>query len=63
MRRVWAAIIMLGALVVAGMAGVLSWFGGTNPPNAVIAAGAAFCGLTSFGFTVFEFLNGDRTRG
>jgi hypothetical protein len=63
MRGVWAAIIMLGALVVACVTGVLSWCGEANPPNAVIAAGTAFCGLTSFGFTVFEFLTGDRARG
>jgi hypothetical protein len=63
MRGVWAAIIMLSSLVVAGVAGVLSWFAGATPPNAVIAAGAAFCGLTSFGFMVFEFLAGDRARG
>ena len=63
MRVVWTAIIMLGALILACVAGVLSWFGGANPPNAVIAAGAAFGGLTSFGFTVFDFLTGDRAGG
>lgn len=62
MRSVWAAIIMVGAMVVGCLVGGLSWLGGTNPPNAVIAAGTCFCGLTSFGLTVFEFLTGERAR-
>lgn len=58
MRRAWAAIVMLAALVVGCLVGVLSWLDGANPLNAVIAAGAFYCGLASFGFTAFEFLTG-----
>ncbi|GAB3864501.1 hypothetical protein GCM10029963_75010 [Micromonospora andamanensis] len=63
MRSVWTAVIMLGALVVGCLVGLLTWLGGANPPNAILTAGASFCGLTSFGFTVFEFLTRDRARG
>jgi hypothetical protein len=53
-------VIMLGATIVSCVAGVLSWLGGSNAPNALIAVGTAFCGLTSFGFTIFDFLTCDR---
>ncbi|MFY1694873.1 hypothetical protein [Solwaraspora sp. WMMA2101] len=63
MRSMWAAIIMLGALVAGCLVGILSWLGGANPPNAILAAGASFYSLTSFGFTVFEFLTRDPASG
>jgi hypothetical protein len=57
-RAVWTAVIMLAAVIVGVGAGVLSWVGGANPPNAVIAGFAAIAFTTMFGFAVFNFVTG-----
>lgn len=59
-RRIWAAIIMLAALVVSGTVGVLSWWGGLNGPYALVTAVASFTGTTTFGLRVYDFLTSGR---
>jgi hypothetical protein len=44
LRSVWLAIATLTAVIVGAAAGLLSWAGGLNPPNAILAGGGAFGG-------------------
>jgi hypothetical protein len=59
-RRIWAASIMLAALVVSSAVGILSWWGGLNGPHALVTAVTSFTGTTTFGLSVFDFLTGHR---
>lgn len=55
-RALWLAITVLAASMVGTSAGVLSWLGGMNSPNAILAGGGAFAGTVILGLTVIHFL-------
>ena len=55
-RALWLAITVLAAGMVGVTAGVLSWLGGMNSPNAILAGGGAFAGTVILGLTVIHFL-------
>ena len=54
-RALWLAIALLSAVLVGAAAGLLTWTGGANPANAVLAGGGAFGAATLLLLTVIQF--------
>lgn len=61
-RGVWLAIIVLAAALVGLVAGLLSWAGGMNPANAVLAGGGAFAGGVLLLLSAVQFVAGAEAR-
>jgi hypothetical protein len=57
-RALWLAITMLAAALLGASAGLLSWLGGMNPPNSILAAAGAFAGTMLLILAVVHFLSG-----
>lgn len=57
-RGLWLAIAILAAVLVGAAAGLLSWAGGLNPPNAVLAGGGAFGGAVMLAVALLRFGGG-----
>ena len=64
LKKVWVAIILLGALFLGGAAAVVFWAVGQGSPvedrvkGALAAGGATFLGVATLGLTVGIFLGG-----
>lgn len=56
LRGIWAAIIMIGAFMIAIVTGSVLWSTGTQLSGAIGAGGAAFLGTATLGFTIRTFL-------
>jgi hypothetical protein len=59
-RWVWALVMTLIAVVVAGVAGVLTHAGGVSTPNAILAGGAAFGGTVLVLLGLAHYVGGGR---
>lgn len=55
-RAVWLAIVLLFAVITATASGMLSWLGGMNPANALLAGAGAFAGTVILALAVIHFL-------
>lgn len=53
--RLWLAVILLASALVGIVAGFLTWLGGANPANAILAAGAAFSATALLAITLIQF--------
>jgi hypothetical protein len=60
-RAVWIAIVLLAATIVAAVAGLLTYAGGAKVPTAILAAGGAFVGATTFLLTLLIYATGGRS--
>jgi hypothetical protein len=59
-RWVWALLMLVTAVVVGGVAGVLTHAGGASVPNAILAGGAAFGGTFVILLGLAHYLSGGR---
>jgi hypothetical protein len=56
LRGLWAAVIMLGALIATMLSTVALWVAGAPPYASLGAGGATFIGVATLGFTLRKFL-------
>jgi hypothetical protein len=61
-RVLWLALSVLFALFLGASGGVLSWLGGMNPPNAVLAGAGAFAGTLALVLAVIHYLAAPEPR-
>ncbi len=59
-RAVWAALILLFAAIVAGIAALLSYASGLSVPAAVLTGGGAFAGTALLVLAFAHYLSSDR---
>jgi hypothetical protein len=57
-RALWVAITLLTASILGVSSGLLSWIGGANPANSILAGGGAFAGVVILILAIIHFLNG-----
>jgi hypothetical protein len=55
-RALWLAIMLLAASILGTSGGLLSWLGGMNTPNAILAGAGAFAGTLLLGIAVAHFM-------
>ncbi|MEU9206785.1 hypothetical protein AB0D27_02205 [Streptomyces sp. NPDC048415] len=56
LRSLWAAVIMLGALVAAMLCTAALWMTGAPVYASLASGGAAFIGAATLGFTLRKFM-------
>jgi hypothetical protein len=56
LRGLWAAIIVIGAFMIATLTVGVFWSAGVQLPGALGAGGAAFFGTATLGITIRGFL-------
>jgi hypothetical protein len=59
-RIIWLAIILLAAAMVGCVGGLLSWLGGMNPANAVLAGAGSFGSAILLILSMFHFVTGPK---
>lgn len=57
-RVLWLAIIVFVAMMVGAAGGMLSWLGGANVPNAVLAGAGSFGATVLLMLAIAYFLDG-----
>ena len=57
LKGVWVAIIMLGAVVVGGVAAGVFWVLGQGAARALVAGGTTFLGVATLGLAIVTFLS------
>lgn len=58
-RWIWVALMVLAAVIVAGLAGLLAHAGGANIPAAILTGGGAFAGAMLLLLAVAHYAGGD----
>ncbi|WP_433370528.1 hypothetical protein ACQPZX_45680 [Actinoplanes sp. CA-142083] len=61
-RGLWVTIVILLALLVAVVAGILSWASGASVPTAILDAAKAFGGAAALCLALWYFILGGRTQ-
>jgi hypothetical protein len=56
LRGAWLGLTLLVAVLAGVTGGILSWLGGINIPQAIIAGAAAFAGTTALILSMARFL-------
>ena len=57
-RLLWVVVALLTAALVGLVAGWLTWLGGANVANSVLAGGAAFAGASFLMLSCIQFVHG-----
>jgi hypothetical protein len=62
-RLIWLAIALLASVIAGAACGLLSWLGGLNAANAVLAGASAAGAVLTLAILVLHFVEDrDRTR-
>ncbi|MGW0594481.1 hypothetical protein [Streptosporangium sp. NPDC002607] len=59
-RFLWAAIIVIIAVIIGVAGGTLAWMGGASAPNAVLAGAGGFGASVALMLAIAYFLDGAR---
>jgi hypothetical protein len=57
-RAIWLGMILLAAAMLGSVGGLLSWLGGMNVANAILAGAGTFSGAILLMLALFRFLTG-----